>query len=337
MEAFEEFEFKFFKNIEESTTYAYHQGVNSFCLFWSVDRILYLIYANNVNSIISYDLNNDKKINEIKRAHSKYITSFRHYLDGNNKRDLVLSVSTENNNVKVWNIKNYECLCNIKNIYEKSVILSACFVNENNKIFIVTGNEPYKIFEEIKVFELNGNKCKEIYNYDDLTHFIDSYYDKNSSKNFIITGNASYPRSYDYSNNQLYHKYSDDNNKNQYYMVFFDKDDILKLIECNQDYYIRIWDFHSGKLINKIKISDSVYFKVYSLYVSTNNYLFVGTCEGVILKIDLKTQKIISFFKDQSGVFGIQLIDHPRYGECLVIKGFAGCKIQLWTKNKKNL
>ena len=79
-------------------------------------------------------------------------------IDGNNKRYLVLSVSTKNNNVKVWNIKNYECLCNIPNIYEKSVILSSCFVNENNKIFIVIINEPYKIFEEIKVFELNGKR-----------------------------------------------------------------------------------------------------------------------------------------------------------------------------------
>ena len=336
MEASENFEFHFFKDITKEA-YVYFQGTNPFALFWSIDRILYLIYANELCSIISYDLNNDKRFNEIKKAHSNYISSFRHYLDGNNKRDLVLSISTENNNVKVWNIKNFECLCNIQNIYEKSYILSACFVNENNEIFIVTGNEPYKIFEEIKVFELNGNKHKEIYNYDDLTHYIDSYYDKNLSKNFIITGNASYPRSYDYSNNQLYHNYSDDNNKGQYYLVFYDKDDILKLIECNEDYYIRIWDFHSGKLISKIKLSNSAYCKAYSLCISNNNCLFVGTSGREIIIIDLKTQKIISHLKDKYEVVGIQIIEHPKYGECLVTKGLSGYQIKLWTKNKKNL
>ena len=159
-----------------------YKGSYSFCIFCSIDRILYLIYANKYCSIISYDLNSDKRINEIKKAHNNYISNLRHYLDGINKRDLLLSVSTIINNIKVLNIKNYECLCNLENIYDKSVVLSACFLNERNIIVIVTCNEPHKIFEEIKIFELNGNSHKKIYNYDDLTHYIDSYYDNNLSK-----------------------------------------------------------------------------------------------------------------------------------------------------------
>jgi hypothetical protein len=69
MESSEQFEFHFFKNITEET-YADFQEANPFCLFWSIDRILYLIHGNKLCSIISYDLNNDKRINEIKKAHS---------------------------------------------------------------------------------------------------------------------------------------------------------------------------------------------------------------------------------------------------------------------------
>jgi WD40 repeat protein len=120
-------------------------------------------------------------------------------------------------------------------------------------------------------------------------------------------------------------------------MVFYDKDDILKFIECSLDYYIRIWDFHSGKLISKINISISKYCKANILCVSNSNCLFVGTCGGEIIKIDLKTQKIIYYLKDQYEVFGIKIFDHPKYDECLITKGFSGFQIKLWTKNKKNL
>ena len=46
-----------------------------------------------------------KKINEIKNAHNRNITSYNYILDNINKRDLVLSVSENDNNIKLWNIK----------------------------------------------------------------------------------------------------------------------------------------------------------------------------------------------------------------------------------------
>ena len=332
MKTNEESEFHLLKNIIRDAIVPYPAGY-SFCLFCSIDRILYLIYTSREYSIISYDLINDKRINQIKKAHNNYISNFRQYLDGINKRDLLISVSTLINNIKVWNIKNYECLCNLENIYDKSVILSACLLNENNKIFIVTCNEPQYFFEEIKVFELKGNIYKKIYNYDDLTHYIDSYYDNNLSKNFIITGNASYPRSYDYSNSKLYHKYSDDNNKGQYYMTFYDKDDILKLIESSSDAYIRIWDFHSGKLLSKINISDTFYCKIYSFCVSNNNYLCAGMSGGKVIEIDLKTKKLVSFSSnDKNDYLAIQTVEHSKYGECLISQDCNRGQIKLWKK-----
>ena len=82
--------------------------VNSFISFKSIYDILYLIYSTKKNAIIFYNLINNKKINEIKNAHQESITNFRHYLDSYNKRDLIISISLVDNNIKLWNIKNSE-------------------------------------------------------------------------------------------------------------------------------------------------------------------------------------------------------------------------------------
>ncbi len=85
---------------------------SGFVVFKSIDNRIYLIYSNNNKSIISYDIKNKKKINEIKNAHNRNITSYKYILDNINKRDLVLSVSENDNNIKLWNIKIWECLLN---------------------------------------------------------------------------------------------------------------------------------------------------------------------------------------------------------------------------------
>ena len=100
---------------------------HSFIIFMSINNILYLLYSNKEKSIISYDLINNTKIIEIKSAHNNYITNFRFYNDLINKRDLFISISSEEeNNIKLWNISNYECLLEIKKIYRNGG-LSACF------------------------------------------------------------------------------------------------------------------------------------------------------------------------------------------------------------------
>ena len=127
-------------------------------------------------SIICYNLNNLYniiKIIEIKNAHEEDIRNFRHYFDEHNKRDLILSISAENSNLKVWNIYNFECLINIKKIYGNGELYSSCFINHNNKIYILTSNFSYNN-NRIKIFDLNGKKIEEIEQSGDMTYFIDS-------------------------------------------------------------------------------------------------------------------------------------------------------------------
>ena len=161
---------------------------NSFCIFNSIDNILSLIYTDNFFSIIYYNIIDNKIINIIKKAHSKYISNFIHYLDNKNKRDLIISISCEDNHLKLWNINDLICLIDIKKLYDKGYLFSACFLIVNKKIYILVSNCNWnETPNSIRVYDLKGNIVNVINDSADLNLFIDSYYDKRWSKNYIIT------------------------------------------------------------------------------------------------------------------------------------------------------
>ena len=230
---------------------------NTFCVFKSINNMLYLIYANKQMSIISYDLFNNKKINEIKKAHAKFISNFRHYFDIMNRRDLILSISCENCNIKIWNINNMECLLNLENVNSFQYLNSACFLNDDNQSYILSTNCNWSgTCDPIKIFDINGNKIKEINNSNDNTLFIDIYYDNKFSKKYILTANNNNVKSYDYNKNIIYHIYDDNNSYDVCHrsIIIYESNNIIKLVESSQDGLIRVWDFHSGTLLKTINI-----------------------------------------------------------------------------------
>ena len=311
-------------------SYVFNNLDNSFCSFKSINNIYYLIYVNMYNSLISYDLIDNKKIIEIKNAHSKYITNLRHYLDKLNKRDLIMSISNNDNNIILWNVNNWECLLNFKNIIKNRDLYSACFFNVNNVNYIITSNYNWAgNSEPINLFDFNGNKIKEIKDSCDRTVFVDTYYDKTLCKNFIITGNKGFIKSYDYDENKIYHKYCDNDNKHHDSVVINNKEDIIKLIDSCKDGIIRIWNFHSGLLINKIKVRKD--YNLYGLCLWNNEYLFVGCEDKTIKLIELKSGKNIrNLIGHNNRVITIKKIILPKYGECLISQGYNNDQIKLW-------
>jgi len=301
---------------------------NTFSVFKSIDNGFYLIYANKEKSIISYDLIKNKKIKEIKNAHENYITNFRYYFDNINHRDLILSISDKDNNLKLWNHNNWECLLNIKNINNGGDLDSACFLNNNNQLYILTSNER-KDADPIKVYDFNGNKIKEIKDSNYNTFFIDTYYDNKSFNNYIITGNAGYVKSHNYNNNTIYHKYCDNDRGAHVSIVMKNNNKQIQLIESSYDGNIRIWNFDSGILLNKIKISED---KLYGICQWDNDYLFIGCSDKTIKLIDIKNRIIIKSLTGHNDfVFTIKKIKLPTYGECLISQGpFNNNFIKIW-------
>ena len=123
-----------------SDSYCKYWQDNTFTVFTSINKIMYLIYTNENNSIICYDLIDNNKIIEIKKAHNQFIHNFKYFLDYINKRDLLISISSDDNNLKLWNISNFECILNLKKINNIGWLNSVCLLTENNKIYIVTSN-----------------------------------------------------------------------------------------------------------------------------------------------------------------------------------------------------
>ena len=293
---------------------------NSFTIFKSINDIIYLVYPNK-ESLIFYDLINNQKISEIKNANKGSITSIKYYLDKNNKKDLIMSICRKKRDIKLWNANNNECFLNIKDIVEAS------FLSENNQIYIVTN--------KLEVLDLKGKQVNKINDSNSTINIIDIYYDNELSKTFIITGNYGNCKSYDYKENKIYHTYSDNNNKEDDHcsIIINNKGkDKKELIESSWDGNIRIWNFHSGELLNKIKVSDKA---LMAICLWNNDYLFVGDENNLINIIDLKSKEVIkSLSGHNNNIITLKKIIHPKFGECLISKGGYGDKIKLWNIKK---
>ena len=106
----------------------------TFIIFKAINTITYIVYATKDVSIICYSLNNEQIISEISNAHEReYITNFSHLYNKKTNSDIIMSISGDNNNIKLWNFLNWDCILNLKNVNQIGFLESACLLNvENN-------------------------------------------------------------------------------------------------------------------------------------------------------------------------------------------------------------
>ena len=333
-------ELKFFGRNIINDSFAYSSLDNSFCAFNSYDNILYLVYSNHSKSIIFYNLLDNKIIKEIKYAHKEYISNFRHYFDKISNIDYIISISVNDSNVKLWNINSDNYLFNLYG-YKKGNLDSACFLKNNYETLVLLCNS-YTInktdrSEGIKVLNFKGEIIKQIENSEEVTYFIDSYYDKNSLKNYIITGNKGYLKSYDYNNNKLYHKYNSnsdlDTNIGHFSALIMKDNNIIKLISSCFDGFVRIWDFNSASLLQKIYLNSG---KLYGICLWDENNLLIGCEDNSIKILNINALKIVKELPGhQKKVITIKKIRHNKYGECFLSEGSGkNGQIKLWTFDK---
>jgi len=241
-----------------------------------------------------------------------------------------MSISSNDNYIKIWNLINWECILNLTNINKEGFLFSSCFLYQNNDIYIITSNFNYKgNSDPIKIFNFNKQKINEIKNSNEKTYFIDTFYDNISSKKFIITGNLNFSQSYEYENNNIYYKYNDNNSGYGINSIIITNNKgIIKLIESSEDGIIRIFNFHSGLLLNKITISESI---LYGVSLWKDNYLFVGCKDKTIKIVDIeKILMVKSLTGHNNRVLTIKTIIHPEYGECILSQNWVDSEIKLW-------
>ena len=319
-------EFELYKEITNDSYTDGYYSYDTFSIFESVDKILYLIYSNKYASIISYNLINFEKINEIKKAHNKEISSFKYYLDIINKRDLILSISSKENSIKLWNIQTWECIVKIEDIFKRGRVQSG-FIFINNGQTNITLNDH----NSIKVFDLNKNQIKDI-NIDsgDDILYIDNYFDKKLSKNYIVSCTKFMIKSYDFNKDKIYHEYHNIKYSNKNFIIS-DNDGIIKLIAPGYDNIIRIWNFNSGDLLKEIIIesNDLDYLKSFCFW--NNKFLFAGYEDKSIRLINLENGYVYQKLLGHKEIILImKKIFHHKYGECLISQGYRDDQIKLW-------
>ena len=311
------------KNIE---AYCINPYNNSFVIFnSSFSGINYLIYVNNINQIISYDIDTEQIVTKIDESQNKEIKALEYILDKKNKRDLLMLIFRLFNNIIIYNIKNWEVVINIDKINSFNFLNFATFFFDNkiNELFIISSSGDYsKKSSNINILDLTGKLHKEIKNSNETTNCIKILYDDKSNKVYIIALNENCIKSYDYDQNILYKKYS---NKDTYVYTYNNLDiiktnyGVTKLITSSSAHgIIFIWNFHSGNLLNKINIEE----KFFSMFLYNERSLFIGSMKGNLIIIDLLSQETKKFEKIHKNYIScINSFSHKKKGKCLITHG----------------
>lgn len=309
---------------------------DTFAAFKTLDNKYYLVYGKNDCSLEIYDLIKENVTKTIPKAHEKYLTTIKHYIPENekDKKDLLITSSCTDRCVKIWDIKNnFKNIVTIKNAHDDGDLRSLCLFNDPNqkKDFLVTSSHLFN--EPIKLWELSGKFLCEMNHSktDPFTSFIDTFFDEKSKKTFIISGNERYFKSFDYDNNTLYQRYQDkecSNNSVHISGKVLSKKNQAILIESGWDGYIRVWDFDSADLEQKIKV-DVV---LNGICLWSEELLFVGCDDFQIKLIDLDNEEVKKSFRGHSNrICSVKKLLLPNYGECLISHSCENGQIKLWT------
>ena len=233
------------------------------------------------------------------------------------------------NNIYIWNFNSLDCILHLKSIYNHGFTYSASLFKENNQLYILASNsQGQKFSQPLKVFDINGKKVKEIKSLKRNTKYIDVYYDTKLDKNFIILIDGTLS-SFDYATHKLYKKYHDrqwapygDN------IIIKPSKKVVKIIECDFDGKINIYNFHTGELLLNARADG------YGFCCWNNNYILATEKYKRFVLIDIYSSLNKKCFEGhKSTIFKIVKLIHPNYGECLIT--ISETETKLWIIKKE--
>ena len=252
------------------------------------------------------------------------------------------------NDEKENSIKNNLDEENVNNVNENLIINEE--ENSEDKIIendINTNSKENNNVNDNSNHSINENENSNDEEINNITHnkkppidhiyYIDSYFDKNTRTTYIISCCSECVKSFNYNLNTLYHIYQE-NVKEKFIHgnVIIDdsaqNNNLVKLIETCNDGYVRIWDFHLGDLLNKIKICDE---GIKSICLWDENNIFVGCDDTTIKMVNINNNEITHIlYGHKQRVCCLKKIEHEKYGKCLISKGWGGDFIKLWKKKE---
>ena len=296
---------------------------NKFIIFKSINDIYFLVCIGpNHTSITFYNIIDNKIMSIIHYPHEDFIYNLKYFFYEYRKMDLIMSI--DDNEIKIWNL-DLECVFRITNHGFKV----SCFLQNSKELYIiaffVTLSNPfllYNVKKKIKIFDLERNIIGDLnYVLKDCV-ILESYFDKNIQKNFIIFYQKDeLTISFDFSENKIYHKYINDDFAGCNDLAIINLKDKINLIELGKDQIIRLWDFHSGEFLKIIKLN-TLGFKI---CIWDNESIFIGCNDGIIKLVNLNEGKIIKEIENEENklIGSIEKINIPKYGDCLVTQDYS--------------
>lgn len=341
---------KFIKSIklqQELTKDSYTDEflVGSFTIFTTIDNRTLLVYATKENTIIFMNFEDFQKIHEIHNTiHSEQVTTFRHHLDktSNPHRDLLLTISSKGNDAVIWDIKDYSCVILIQLEFNKEYDIyfySGCFLGSHNIPYIVAGfHSKAFVPQPICIFNMEGQSVKQIQNTNAKIFYIDNYYDKNISKNYIIICMEQLVVSYNFEDDKVYNVYPNEFKTFKHLKIYHnnhclinDNGPIVKLIISSYDNYIKVWDFNAAKVLVKIKCKNA---GIMGMCLWDNDYLFACGDDTMIKLVNYTKGKVVKTLPGHKySSLTVKKAHHPKFGDCIVSIGTGEDQIRLWTFN----
>jgi len=305
-----------------------------YVVFKSFDNKLMFVYNDDI-SIISYDLVDNKKINEIKNGHDNIIYQINHHFDKKHKRDIIMTISIIDNNIKVWDINKCECILDIIDKGNSEIL--SCFLSYNDQIYILTSNNKGSS-APFNIYDLNGTIIDKIYFDDKCIDFMDIYYDNKLSKAFIIVCSHSRSLSYDFNEKKIYQNYLGTQNEITK-LIIFDDQNVIKLLGKGS-LELKIWSFHTGEILECIQLN----YTISGLCIWNNRYLVWYTnyrkshsCDFELFDLKEKRMRRKLILCQKCNISLINKICHPNYGECLLAKTNNSIKLLVMSLIKNNI
>ena len=311
--------YKIIKNITEYSS-GYFDLDYQFAVFKTIDNLYLLVYFNNDNDILCYNIikNINKKV--IKNAHSKQIKCIKHFYNHSQKRNLIFT-SSRDNKIKIFNVnKNFELILTINNI-ERKISSYGNYYNINcvelfeykKEMYIIASNYEDLDFK-LYSFKNNGQLISNVQHKIEI-NCVYFYFDKKRNIPYIIfSGNKYYISSFKFLTLTLYKIYSD-YDKNYYNIsVKIRRMYSKNLLFVAAGGSIKIFNFDTANII--YNIHDNLYKSLNSICIWNKNFLLAGGNDKSIHLIDIKDGKHIkSLYSFKDRITTIKKIYIKDYGE----------------------
>ena len=195
---------KFAKDIVQNGP-NYSGASQMFAVFKSLKGEVILAYPTKDRTLELYNLEKETLIKSIKDAHSSDIYCCRHFVDIKSNTDLLIT-SSYDKSLKIWNLENSDTpLLTIENAHSNGFSFSPCILSNEklNENYIISGADD----EYIKIFDFKGKFLEKQIKVGDYVNYLDTYYEADKKKIFIINGTSRGLKVHDFDDCSVYKTY----------------------------------------------------------------------------------------------------------------------------------